>query len=541
MRWARRRPFLALILLAALSNLVGSAFNVAYNQFLTAHNHLSEAQVQVWVGLLGGYNLTAYPFCLAVFLLLLRPLARCLADLRAGRPVGASRLLACRRRLLHMPFFAVCLNLLSWLPGAVVFPWLICSLGGWSGWPAIWGHFALSFVVSALLTTAQTFFLLEGFLMDVVYPEFFVDARPAEVPGVLRISQELRLWLYWVAVALAPVVAVLAVTLNFTDAQVGHLGSLRLLALITVMVCLACSGVIAWVVGRDLLVWLRTHEHATEQIAKGDDTFRIGVKRPDEFGRLSDGFNDMAAALGRARHLRETFGQFMRPDVRDEILKRYPGLGGEVQEVTVLFLDIRGFTRRSAGEPPEEVVHLLNHFFSLAVAAVEGRGGWVNKFLGDGVLALFGTPFPQADHADRAVHAALDLMARLRDWNEAQLIRHGQEAVLVGAGIHTGPALVGCVGATLTGPDGRVRVRREFTAIGETVNVAQRIEQLTKPMGSAVFLSEQTYGRLQATFPVVCLGPHQLTASPEPLVLYRLTGELTSSVRNPVPAGASAE
>jgi adenylate cyclase len=474
---------------------------------------------------LWSYNLTAYPLCLVILLVLLQPLVRCLSDLRGGRLTLADRprLQASRRRLLNLPLLAIGLNLLSWLPGAIVFPLVICLLGGWSNAIAIWQHFAVSFVVAALLTTAQAFFLLEGFLMAVLYPEFFADARPAEVPGVVRIGQELRQWLYWVAVALAPMVAVLAVTLNFTDDQSSNFPVLRVLALGTAVVCLMASGVIAWVVGRDLLVWLRTHEYATEQIARGRDDYRIDVKRPDEFGRLSDGFNDMAAALGRARHLRETFGQFVRPDVRDEILNRYPGLGGEVQEVTVLFLDIRGFTRRSSGESPEMVVDLLNHFFSLAVAAVEQRGGWVNKFLGDGILALFGIPVPQPDHADRAVWAALDLLASLHDWNE-ELLKRGQPPVVVGGGIHTGPALVGCVGATLTARDGRVRVQRELTAVGETINVGQRIEQLTKRLDAAVLLSEQTHKRLQTLFPLTSLGPQPLPGYDEPVVVYRLVG-----------------
>src|SRR5439155_10600273 len=107
-----------------------------------------------------------------------------------------------------------------------------------------------------------------------------------------------------------------------------------------------------------------------------------------------------------------------------EVLERHPGLGGEVKDVTVMFIDIRGFTRRSASESPERVVDLLNRFFTLAFAAV-WRHGHVNKFLGDGLMALFGVPRPSDDHADRAVAAALDLLADLARLND-DLKREGQ-------------------------------------------------------------------------------------------------------------------
>src|SRR5260370_32334747 len=154
----------------------------------------------------------------------------------------------------------------------------------------------------------------------------------------------------------------------------------------------------------------------------------------------------MAAALARARHIRETLGQMVGAEVREEILDRYPGLGVDVEDVTVMFIDIRGFTRRSACEPPQRVVELLNRFFTLSLAAVRRHEGHVNKFLGDGLMALFGVPRACEDHPDRAVAAALDLLAELPRWND-ELKREGRVPLVVGIGVHTGPALVGCIGA----------------------------------------------------------------------------------------------
>src|SRR5262249_45997645 len=142
-----------------------------------------------------------------------------------------------------------------------------------------------------------------------------------------------------------------------------------------------CSGLLTLLVGRNLVSWVESHSAATEEIVLGNYDVRIGEKRPDEFGRLSDRFNDMALALARARVKQESYGQILPADLHYE-LERFPGLGGESRDITVMFADIRGFTRRSAGQPPEKVVSLLNRFFTLVYTAVEAQGGYMNKFLG---------------------------------------------------------------------------------------------------------------------------------------------------------------
>jgi adenylate cyclase len=516
----RRWPFTTFFLLAVLSNAAGSAFNIAYNNFLIVDNHLTPDQKDAWFVVLTSYNLVAYPLCAGMMIYLIRPLALCLHDLRAGYPVSPGRLERCRQTILNLPFYQMWINFLGWVPGAFLFPFGICFLGGWdNGWP-IWQHFIISFFVSALLTTVQTFFLLEAFLIGAVYPDFFQDARPGDIKETVRIPLSLRLFLFWMATALVPVVALLAVALNFNESQLDHFPVLRPLALAAALVGLLCSGLIAWLVGRNLLTWVEQHARATEEMTLEKYEVRIPDQRPDEFGLLTDSFNEMAAKLQSAKYAHETFGQCVDPEVRDAILYTYPGLTSEVQEVTVVFIDIRGFTRRSAGQPPELVVELLNRFFTLSMAAVKGHGGVVNKLLGDGLLALFNAPLRQDDHADRAVEASLDLLERLAEFNR-ELAEVGQAPLAIGVGIHTGPAVVGCIGASVTQPDGRKNTRKEFTAIGETINQGQRIEQLTKDLAGPVLMSEQTVRRLRRKRTLTCLGPKELPGFPQPVVLYR--------------------
>ena len=519
---AANHPSAALLLIVIFSNLMGSWFNIAYNERLIVRHQLTDVQRDVfWRVLVPVYNAVAYPIALGVVLLLMSRVAGCLRKLRAGEAPSAEEMEACRRRITRLPSYQVCLNLLAWLPGAVIFPLGICAFGGWDNAGYIWLQFAASFTISALLTTLQTFFLVESFLIAILYPWFFRDARPAEARGTVRLSLVARVLLLWVAVAVAPLVALLAVALNFSVERSERFGELRELAVGVVIVGLPSSAFLMWMVGRNIVSWLRAHSAATRAIAEGERGVRIHEQRPDEWGELTDRFNDMAEALDGARRLRETFGQFVSPDVRDEILRRYPGIGGEVEEITVLFADIRGFTRRSAELSPDRAVEFLNAFLSLAVGAVEEHGGWVNKFLGDGIMALFGAPRPRTDHADAAVDAATAILARLEALN-AGFTARSEEPLRVGVGIHTGRALVGCVGASIESPDGSVRVRREFTAIGDAVNVAQRIEQLTKTDGASIILSESTRSRLLGSHATSPLGQRELPGFPGGMVVYRM-------------------
>jgi adenylate cyclase len=518
--FARQWPFLSFFLLVVLSNVVGSYFNIAYNQELIVEPFLTGPQRAAFWNVLYTYNALAYSIGFGLIVYFLRPLARCRSDLRGGHPVTPARLEGCRRLLINLPLYQVLLTFLAWLPGAVVFPLGICLLGGWDGARYIWIQFGVSFTISALLTTMQTFFLLEAFLIDALYGDFFANARPAEVHGSLRLTLGWRVLLLWGAVALVPLLALLAVTLNFHEERTARFDDLRRLGVGVTLVGLPFSAFLMWMMARNLLKWVRVHSRATQEIAAGNFRVRIGEQRPDEWGQLTDRFNDMATALERGEQLRETFGQFVNPDVRDEILERYPDLGGDVEEVTVVFADIRGFTRRVEGASPEHVVSLLNAFLSISVAAVEDAGGWVNKFLGDGFMALFGAPRPRQDHADLALRASRDLLSRLESLN-ADLARRGETPVVIGIGIHTGPALVGCIGATLAGPNGAHRARRELTAIGETVNLAQRLEGLTKVHGGPILVSDATYEKLAEKQGVVRVGSVSVPGYEGAVVVHR--------------------
>lgn len=512
-RLAEDHPVVCFFIVIIWPNALWSIANLLYNEHLiVAPLCKAPAQKEAFVISSMTYSGLTWALGMGTCVWLISPIYRFFREQQRGEATLAVRR-AAQQRLVNLPIIQLYVNALLWLPGGFFFPIMIYWLGGEAPWsPMIAVQFLASFSVSAVVTTFQAFVFLERFLMVYLYPRVFTDLRPAEVEGAIQMPFQLRLWFLWGAVALGPMIVLTLIAVNLLWRPQDISPAFLPLTVGVVVFGIVTGGMIFWMVGRDVASWLEKHVIATREIARENFDVRIAGLRSDEWGRLTDSFNKMAEDLERGMHVRETFGQFVGPDMRDEILQNYSELGGKVQDITVMFADIRGFTSRSAGKSPEQVVDLLNRFLSLSVQAVEGKGGGnVNKFLGDGFMALFGAP-PRPDHADLAVAAARDLLQQLEQLNR-ELEKQGQPPLRIGIGIHTGPALVGCIGATK---------RREFTAIGETVNLTQRLEELTKTCGATLVLSEATCQSLQRPVQLISLGPQLLRGSSEPMVAYTL-------------------
>jgi adenylate cyclase len=176
-------------------------------------------------------------------------------------------------------------------------------------------------------------------------------------------------------------------------------------------------------------------------------------------------------------------GRYFSPEVAARLAERGETIAaGETRDATVLFSDLRAFTALSEHLSGDRVVAMLNEFHEAMVAQVFEHGGTLDKYLGDGLMAYFGAPVDQPEHASRAVRCALGMQRSLRDLNAIRVAR-GEPALRMGIGVHSGTVVVGDVGAAS---------RREFTAIGDTVNVAARLERLTKVRGAAILASEET-------------------------------------------------
>jgi adenylate cyclase len=218
-----------------------------------------------------------------------------------------------------------------------------------------------------------------------------------------------------------------------------------------------------------------------------------------------------ASALEQTR--RERLGRYFSPQVAAALAEAESGIGrGERREVTVLFADLRDFTSLSERLAPEQVVAVLDRFHARMVDRIFAAGGTLDKYLGDGLMAYFGAPVAEPDHAERAVRCALEMQAALAALN-VELRRGGLPELRMGIGIHSGSVILGDIGAPR---------RREYTIIGDTVNVAARIEQLTKSCDAAVLVSEETKARIAAALPFRAVEPIRVKGKAEPLHTYRL-------------------
>jgi len=229
---------------------------------------------------------------------------------------------------------------------------------------------------------------------------------------------------------------------------------------------------------------------AMRRVLRGDLQHRAQIERGDEIGFLARSFNEMVAGLQEREHIKNTFGRFVSRDVAEAVLDGRVPLGGERLEVSILFQDIRGFTALSEKLDPATLLRVLNQLFTEVVAAVEAEGGMVKQFTGDGVMALFGAPQPRTDHCERAVRAALGIVSRLENVN-IPLRSQGVPTLQIGVGLHTGVVVAG-----LIGPDERV----EYGVVGEPVNLASRVEGLTRDLAATIFVSKDIAVRLGPQF-----------------------------------------
>jgi adenylate cyclase len=278
---------------------------------------------------------------------------------------------------------------------------------------------------------------------------------------------------------------------------------------------------VAAFLGRSLVRPLHELEKAMHRVEGGDLEVRAKTNgRNDEIAHLARSFNSMVEGLERERLVRDLFGQYVSPEVATLAIERRGRLEGQLVEATVLFVDIRDFTALSERLAPQMLIRTLNKFLSAASAAVAGEGGMVNKFGGDSILAVFGTPLnPAGDHAARAVRAALTVLAAVDRFNVEE--RDPDELDLrVGIGVATGELVAGNVGG-----DDKV----EYTVIGDAVNLASRLQTLTKESGQRILVSDVTARAAETVASFLTVGDVTVRGKREPVhtcaVVEALTGQ----------------
>jgi adenylate cyclase len=303
--------------------------------------------------------------------------------------------------------------------------------------------------------------LLERISCDVPHA---ADVGPTTVP--LR-------WRLLVGLPVINVITGVAVVGLATDSP--SLRTLGVAVLVALGVAFTISLELSLLLLRSIVGPIQDLQAGTDRVAAGDFSVRVPVVGSDETGRLAGSFNQMVAGLQERARLREAFGAFVDPRLAERVLVEGTQLEGEEAEVTVLFVDIRDFTAFAERSSAREVVAQLNRFYDYVVPLLVHHGGHANKFIGDGLLGVFGAPDRLPDHADRAVASAIQI---------AEVVEEAYEGELrVGIGINSGSVVAGTIGG-----GGRV----EFTVIGDTVNTAARVEEATRITGDVALVTEAT-------------------------------------------------
>lgn len=248
---------------------------------------------------------------------------------------------------------------------------------------------------------------------------------------------------------------------------------------------------------------------ATEEISQGNYRHRVELKRNDELGSLAKAFNRMSHELWKTSLMQKSFGKYVGSDVLEMIMANpeIEWLRGHRREATIVLTDIRGFTAFSEGSEPEEIVEQLNEYLEITTATILHFGGYVDKFIGDAVLGVFGVPVYHKDHVERGVRASMEIQRALKHAG-----RRGNPLLsAVGIGINTGVTVAGNIGSP---------VKMEYTVIGDTVNLASRINGLAR--AGEIILSDTVVERLGDRLVVESLPAQKLKGKTETVSLYKL-------------------
>ncbi|MFW6364995.1 MAG: adenylate/guanylate cyclase domain-containing protein [Spirochaetota bacterium] len=249
---------------------------------------------------------------------------------------------------------------------------------------------------------------------------------------------------------------------------------------------------------------------AAERIKEGDFNVRVKRTTRDEIGDLSESFTEMAQGLAEREKMKDAFGKFVNKEIAEQVLKGEIKLGGERKYAAVFFSDIRSFTAISEKLEPEEVVEFLNEYMTLMVDCVNKTYGVVDKYIGDAIMAIWGAPLSKGNDAENAINGALLMRQVLIAYNKG---RGGDKKpiIRIGCGINIGPMIAGQIGS---------EEKMEYTVIGDTVNLASRIESLNKPFGTDILISEEAFQKTCGIYKVTPMQKIKVKGKEAPQQIY---------------------
>jgi adenylate cyclase len=336
-------------------------------------------------------------------------------------------------------------------------------------------------------------FLFQGFENPVVEDRPYADEFALSLSGYAPVRN-----------AANKVIALAGVDINATRLDDLQANIWRVTALLFGAALLLVTAA-SLLVARSIRNPLSAMISATTLIAGGKLDTRLGLTRQDEFGLLGQHFDNMAVELGERQFIRDTFGRYVSEEVARTLLARGKdlALGGEERVITILFSDLRNYTAISEQLTPGQMVSMLNEYFGVMNEVIDKHHGCIIEFLGDAILAVFGAPDYQVDHAESATRCAIAMREGLEQLNKAwqngewaaQWRRAGIDRIEQRIGIHTGPVVAGNLGSP---------TRMKYAVIGDSVNVASRLETLNKELSTTILLSEDVRERLHSDLVAQC-------------------------------------
>ena len=394
----------------------------------------------------------------------LRGLRRWLVE---ERPASASEVLI----VLRAPLRLFVLQVVLWLGAAAVFGALNFTYSG-----ALGVRVVIIVALSGMITAACAYLLTERLLRGAAVRALAHGApERLAVPGVAT-----RALLAWVLGTGLPVVGVVAVGIFVLAGDRATRHQLGLAMVVLGGTGLTVGLLAVTLAARATADPIDSVRHALARVQRGEFDVQVPVYDGTQIGQLQLGFNRMVAGLAERERLREAFGTYVDPHVAERILEEGAEFHGEEVEVTLMFVDIRGFTGFAEQASAAEVVATINRLFERIVPIIRAHGGRVDKFIGDGLLAVFGAPQRQPDHADQALAAALEIDQSARV--------AAPDELPIGIGLNSGTVIAGNVGGA-----GRL----EFSVIGDAVNVASRVEAATRQTGDTILVAERTTALLR--------------------------------------------
>jgi adenylate cyclase len=481
-----------LAIFGGTANLIGASGVLVFLAYL-APSSLSDAQIEQLVEdlwpLFLAYMAVTLP--LGYLLITRRPFRPVAEWLQSGEPADV----AIQKRVLRYPR--------TWALGTAV-PWTVGALLAFAVAAAtdvgVAAAGALGIVAGGLTSVSLQYLVVEWIMRPVAARALAGGPPPATGATGVGVRSAMA-WVFGSGVPMLGIVAFGAGDLAGADFDSGEVAIASLvLAAVGIL-----NGAIATVIAaRSVVDPLASMRGALERVERGELGTQVAVDDGSEVGLLEAGFNRMTRGLAERERLRDAFGAYVDPSLTERVIAEGTDLAGDQVDVSLLFMDVRGFTGYSEKLGPQEVVASLNALYERVVPIVTEHGGHANKFIGDGLLAVFGAPVRLEEHADQAVAAALEIGA-LND------SRHFS-GLSVGVGVNSGEVVAGTVGG-----GGRL----DFTVIGDAVNTAARVEAATRETGDNVLITAATHAQLRNDHGTWTeRDPVELKGKSEPVRLY---------------------